>query len=235
LVAAGRGERLGGDRPKAFAYLGGRPLLAESLERLERCDAIDAIVVVAPPGWEEPVILLAEELSAAKVAACVPGGSTRSDSVRIGLAEVADDANIVLVHDAARPLLPPALVERLLEAIAGGYDGAVPGLAVTDTIKRTAGEIVTETLPRSELVAVQTPQAFRAEALRAAAPGEGSDCASLVEARGGRVCVVPGDRSLLKITTPEDLARAEALLLAERDTQSDPWGDGWVSGSAEGE
>jgi 2-C-methyl-D-erythritol 4-phosphate cytidylyltransferase len=157
LVAAGRGERRGGDRPKAFAYLGGRPLLAESLERLERCDAIDAIVVVAPPGWEEPVILLAEELSAAKVAACVPGGSTRSQSVRIGLAEVADDANVVLVHDAARPLLPQELVERLLEAIAGGYDGAVPGLAVTDTIKRTAGEIVTETLPRSELVAVQTP------------------------------------------------------------------------------
>jgi 2-C-methyl-D-erythritol 4-phosphate cytidylyltransferase len=129
------------------------------------------------------------------------------------------------VHDAARPLLPPSLVERLLEAIARGYDGAVPGLPVTDTIKRTAGEVVTETLPRSELVAVQTPQAFRADALRAAAAGEGSDCASLVEAGGGRICVVPGDRSLLKVTTPEDLARVEALLRAERGAQANAWDD----------
>src|SRR5579872_5659933 len=106
LVAAGRGDRLGGDRPKAFARLGELPLLAEPLRRLDECDAVDAIVVVAPPGWEEQTILLAEEVGTAKVSACVPGGETRSASVRAGLAEVPDEAAFVLVHDAARPLLP---------------------------------------------------------------------------------------------------------------------------------
>ncbi len=215
LVAAGRGERLGGDRPKAFARLGGRPLLAEPLSRLEACDPVDAIVVVVPPGWEEPAILLAEELGASKLAACVEGGATRSQSVRIGLAEVAPDARYVLVHDAARPLLPPGLVARLLEALVEGVAGAVPALPVTDTIKRASGGVVSETLTRSELVAVQTPQAFVVEALRAVAAGEGSDCASLVEAAGGRIAIVPGDERLLKVTTHEDLGRVEAWLRAE--------------------
>src|SRR3954449_3114347 len=100
IVAAGRGDRLGADRPKAFARLGGRPLLAESLERLEASAWVDAIVVVAPPGWEEPAILLAEELGAGKVSACIAGGETRADSVRAGVAEVPEDAAAVLVHDA---------------------------------------------------------------------------------------------------------------------------------------
>jgi 2-C-methyl-D-erythritol 4-phosphate cytidylyltransferase len=197
LVAAGRGERLGGDRPKAFARLGELPLLAEPLRRLDECEQVDAIVVVAPEGWEEPAILLAEELGAAKVAACVPGGETRSGSVRAGLAEVPEDAGVVLVHDAARPLLPPGLVALLLDALAEGFDGAVPGVPVADTIKRVRDGVVAESPPRTELVAVQTPQAFAARALRAAASGEGSDCASLVEANGGRVKVVPGDERLL--------------------------------------
>ena len=128
LVAAGRGERLGEGRPKAFARLGELPLLAEPLRRLDECEWVDAIVVVVPPEWEEPAILLAEELGATKVTACVPGGDSRSASVRAGLAEVADDAAVILVHDAARPLLPPELVPRLLEALGEGYDGAVPGL-----------------------------------------------------------------------------------------------------------
>jgi 2-C-methyl-D-erythritol 4-phosphate cytidylyltransferase len=215
LVAAGRGERLGGDRPKAFARLAGRPLLAEPLARLDDCDAIDAIVLVAPPGWEEPAILVAEEIGASKVSACVAGGATRSESVRIGIAEAAGDADVLLVHDAARPLLPPGLVERLLAALGEGFDGAVPGLPVSDTIKRTQGGVVAETLVRSELVAVQTPQAFAAAALRDAAAGDASDCASLVEAAGGRVAVVAGDERLLKVTTPEDLRRVEAWLGAE--------------------
>src|SRR5213082_2921882 len=105
LAAAGRGDRLGLDRPKAFAALRGRPLLAESLERLEATDWVDAIVVAAPEGWEEPAILLAEELGCGKVSACVTGGFTRADSVRAGLAEVPEDAVVVLVHDAARPLV----------------------------------------------------------------------------------------------------------------------------------
>ena len=215
LVAAGRGERLGEDRPKAFARLGALPLLAESLRRLDECEWIDAVVVVAPPEWEEPAILLAEELGATKVTACVAGGATRSESVRLGLAEVPDDAAVILVHDAARPVLPPGLVPRLLEALGEGYDGAVPGVPVADTVKRVRDGIVVETPARDELVAVQTPQAFVASVLRRAAAGEGSDCASLVEAAGGRVKVVPGDERLLKVTTLEDLKRVEAWLAAE--------------------
>jgi 2-C-methyl-D-erythritol 4-phosphate cytidylyltransferase len=215
LVAAGRGERLGEDRPKAFARLGGLPLLAEPLRRLEGCERIDGIVLVAPPGWEEPAILLAEEIGASKLAACVTGGDTRSASVRAGLAGLPEDAGVVLVHDAARPMLPPELVPRLLDALAKGFDGAVPVLPVPDTIKRVRDGAVVETPPRSELVAVQTPQAFVASVLRSAAGGEGSDCASLVEAAGGRVAIVPGDERLLKVTTADDLRRVEAMLAAE--------------------
>lgn len=215
LVAAGRGERLGGDRPKAFAPLRGRPLLAESLERLEASDWIDAIVAVAPEGWEEPSILVAEELGCGKVTATVTGGASRAESVRLGVAETDGDAVAVVVHDAARPLLPEDVLERVLSALGAGWDGAVPALPVSDTIKRVQGEQVVETLPRTELVAVQTPQAFLAGVLRAALEGDvagASDCASLVEARGGRVTVVPGDPRLLKVTTPEDLARVESWL-----------------------
>jgi 2-C-methyl-D-erythritol 4-phosphate cytidylyltransferase len=128
LVAAGRGERLGLDHPKAFAKLGEDPLLAEPLRRLDDSDWVDAIVLVAPPGWEEPSILLAEELGCGKVSACVPGGETRADSVRAGLAEVPEDAVAVLVHDAARPLLPEAVIERVLIPLGEGWGGAVPGL-----------------------------------------------------------------------------------------------------------
>jgi 2-C-methyl-D-erythritol 4-phosphate cytidylyltransferase len=215
LAAAGRGERLDVDRPKAFAPLRGRPLLAESLERLEASGWVESIVVVAPAGWEEPVILLAEELGCGKVVASVAGGETRAESVRIGVAEVDDDASVILVHDAARPLLPDEVVERLLIALNEGWDGAVPGLPVADTVKRVQdGGAVVETLPRSELVSVQTPQAFVASALRKAVErgGEATDCASLVEAGGGRVKVVPGDPRLLKVTTPEDLAVVESWL-----------------------
>src|SRR3954453_1714208 len=115
LVAAGRGERLGDELPKAFARLGRRVLVAESLERLDASPWIDAIVVVAPPEWEEPVIVLAEELAAGKVAASVTGGATRADSVRAGLAEVPDDADVVVVHDAARPLVTDEIIERVLQ------------------------------------------------------------------------------------------------------------------------
>jgi 2-C-methyl-D-erythritol 4-phosphate cytidylyltransferase len=212
LVAAGRGERLGDELPKAFVRLGSRVLLAESLERLDICPWIDAIVVVAPPEWEEPVIVLAEELAAGKVVASVTGGATRAASVRAGLAEVPDEAAVILVHDAARPLVTDELVERVLQPLSEGYDGAVPGLPVADTIKRVRDGTVVETLSRDELVAVQTPQAFVAPTLLAAAAGEGTDCASLVEARGGRIRVVQGDPRLLKITTPADLALVESWL-----------------------
>ena len=213
LVAAGRGERLAGGRPKAFAKLAGRPLLAESLERLDASEWIEAIVLVAPPEWEEPAILLAEELGAGKVTACVTGGATRVDSVRAGVAEVPDDAAVILVHDAARPLVAADVVERVLTRLGEGWDGAVAGVPVADTLKRAANGAVVETLDRSELYAAQTPQAFVAEKLRRAL-GEGAagtDCAALVEAQGGRVALVDGDPRLLKVTTSVDLEIVEAL------------------------
>ena len=218
LVAAGRGERLGGDRPKAFAPLRGRPLLAESLRRLEASEWIDAIVVVAPEDWEEPSILLAEELGCGKVTATVTGGASRAESVRLGVDEVAGDAAALVVHDAARPLLPEDVIERVLAALGEGWDGAVPGLPISDTVKRVDGAQVVETVRREELRAVQTPQAFTADVLRPAVAGEvsaASDCASLVEARGGRVKVVAGDRRLLKVTTSADLALVESWLSDE--------------------
>jgi 2-C-methyl-D-erythritol 4-phosphate cytidylyltransferase len=214
IVAAGRGERLGLDRPKAFARLNGRPLLAESLERLERSDWIDSIVVVAPPDWEEPVILLAEELGCGKVVSVVPGGETRGASVRAGLAEVGEDAAVALVHDAARPVLAEEVIERLLTALPEGWDGVVPVVPIPDTVKRIDGERVVETLDRESLVGVQTPQAFVWTVLRDAAAGgaEATDCAALVESSGGRVKAVPGDRRLIKVTEPADLELVAAWL-----------------------
>ena len=215
LAAAGSGERLGADRPKAFVALGELPLLAESLERLDESAWVDAIVVAAPAGWEEPAVLLAEELGCGKVVTCVTGGETRAESVRAALAEVPEEAVAVLVHDAARPLVDEAVLERVLVALGEGWDGAVPGLPLADTVKRVRGEAVVETLPRAELVAVQTPQAFAAPVLRRAFAGtiEGaSDCSSLVERGGGRVKVVAGDPRLLKVTDERDLAQVAAWL-----------------------
>jgi 2-C-methyl-D-erythritol 4-phosphate cytidylyltransferase len=217
LVAAGTGARLGIDRPKAFAELVGKPLLAESLDRLDRCPVVDAIVVAAPAGWEEPAILLSEELAATKVVACVTGGETRAESVRAALDEVPEDALVVLVHDAARPLVDDAVVDRVLEPLGRGFDGAVPALPLEDTVKRVSGDVVTETVPRDELVRAQTPQAFLAPMLRRAYSGDlsgATDCASLVERAGGRVAVVDGDPRLVKVTTAADLAVVERLLAA---------------------
>ena len=224
LAAAGRGERLGSDRPKAFARLGGRPLLAESLERLESSDWIEQIVIAAPPEWEEPSILVAEEIVATKVHSAVTGGESRSESVRLALEAVPEDAAVVLVHDAARPLVPEEVIERVLAPLGQGWDAAVPVLPLADTIKRVEGERVMETLERGELVAVQTPQAFLADVLREAlAAGDVSgvtDCSSLVEARGGRVKAVPGDPRLLKVTDVDDLALVEEWLeAAERPAE----------------
>ena len=195
IVAAGSGDRLAAGRPKAFARLADRPLLAESLERLDASDWVDAIVIAVPEGWEEPAILLAEELSAGKVAQAVIGGASRAESVRLAMAEVPADAVAVLVHDAARPLLPPDVIDRVLEPLGEGWEGVVPTVGVADTIKRVERDQVLETLVRDDLVAAQTPQAFAAAALRSALAGDidsASDCASLVEARGGRVKAVEG-------------------------------------------
>ena len=217
LAAAGSGDRLGADRPKAFARLGDEPLLAQSLKRLDDSEWVDFIVVAAPPGWEEPAILLAEELGCSKVSACVTGGATRGESVARALAEVPEDAAVVLVHDAARPLVSDDVIERVLTALNEGWDGALPALRLADTIKRVDDEgRIVETLNRDELRAVQTPQAFVASVLRDAyAKGDiavATDCSSLVEARGGRLKVVEGDPKLIKITDAADLGRIAALL-----------------------
>jgi len=208
LVAAGAGERLGADRPKAFVGLGELPLLAEPLRRLDTSEWIDAIVVAVPSGWEEPAILLAEELSAGKVVAAVAGGETRAESVRTALGEVPDDALVALVHDAARPLLTDDVIGRVLAPLSEGWDGVVPGLPLVDTIKTVEGQRVTGTLAREKLVAVQTPQAFSLPVLRRAYTGDlgdATDCSALVEARGGRLAWVEGDPRLLKVTSRADL------------------------------
>jgi 2-C-methyl-D-erythritol 4-phosphate cytidylyltransferase len=211
LAAAGRGERLGDERPKAFARLGNLPLLAEPLRRLDESGWVERIVIAAPAGWEEPCILLAEELGAGKVASVVTGGDTRAGSVRAALGEVAADAAVVLVHDAARPILPEGVLERVLGPLSEGWDAVVPALPIADTVKRVRGDEVVETLDRDALVTAQTPQAFLAESLRRAMAsdtllqGPASDCAAIVEAGGGRVKIVEGDPRLLKVTSPGDL------------------------------
>jgi 2-C-methyl-D-erythritol 4-phosphate cytidylyltransferase len=214
LAAAGSGDRLGLDRPKAFAPLNDRPLLAESLERLDASGWIEGIVVAAPPDWEEPCILVAEEIAAGKVAETVTGGQTRSESVRNALAQVPEEAAVVLVHDAARPLVTEEVIERVVSGLEEGWDGAVPTLPVSDTVKRVDGQAVAETIDREGLVTVQTPQAFLVDVLRRAVEsgGEASDCAALVEAAGGRVRAVQGDPRLLKITALADLELVESWL-----------------------
>jgi 2-C-methyl-D-erythritol 4-phosphate cytidylyltransferase len=145
----------------------------------------------------------------------VTGGSSRAESVRAALGDVADEAVVVLVHDAARPLVSDAVVERVLGPLGAGYDGVVPALPVPDTLKRISGGVVVDTVARDELVAVQTPQAFLAPVLRRAYAGDldgATDCSSLVERSGGRVAVVDGDPRLLKVTTEADLALVESLL-----------------------
>jgi len=143
----------------------------------------------------------------------VAGGDTRSASVRCGLAAIPDGCDIVVVHDGARPLAKKALFDAVVAAVAGGADAAVPGVALADTVKRVEDGRVVETVPRDDLVAVQTPQAFRLDVLRAAheSGADATDDAALVEAVGGRVVVVPGDPDNLKITTKSDLAVASVL------------------------
>ena len=211
LVAAGRGERLGTGGPKAFVMLGGRPMLEWSIAALSAVDEIERIVVALPPGVHAPAGTIG-----------VPGGAARSQSVRAALRE-AGDTEVVVVHDAARPMVTPELVRACLETLAAhDCDAAIAAVPVTDTIKESRGEEVVRTLDRTKLWAVQTPQAFTRRALERALDCEdealaaATDDASLVEAGGGTVRLVPAPRENLKVTTPLDLRVAE-LLLAARD------------------
>ncbi len=203
IVAAGWGERFGG--PKQFSELGGARLVDHAIATAS--EACDAVVLVVPD---------TDDWQGAEVAALAAGGASRAESVRAGLAGVPRTAEVVVVHDAARPLATADLFREVIAAVRAGADGAVPGLAVADTLKRVDDVRVTATVDRVGLVAVQTPQAFAADVLRAAhaSAAEATDDAALVEAIGGKVVVVPGDPRNLKITGPADLMIAAALLEA---------------------
>ncbi len=202
MVGGGSGRRFG--TPKQYEQLGDVRVIDRSIAVAR--EASDGVVVVVPP-------------EDAEREGAIAGGSSRSDSVRAGLAAIPDEATIVCVHDAARPLASPQLFLRAIAAVIAGADAAIPGVAVTDTIKVVAGGVVVSTPDRASLVAVQTPQAFRAAALRAAHErgGDATDDAGLVEADGGLVVVVDGEVTNRKITVPDDLDWARRHLDTERE------------------
>jgi 2-C-methyl-D-erythritol 4-phosphate cytidylyltransferase len=204
VVAAGEGRRFGG--PKQYALLDGSTVLARSVRAARQ--VADGVIAVVPP-------TRAGDASAGEGAdSTVAGGATRSESVRAGLAQVPVGTEIVLVHDAARPLASVELFHSVIDAIVDGADGAVPGIAVTDTIKQVRDGVVVATLDRTTLVAVQTPQAFTAASLRAAhdSGAEATDDAALLERTGHRVVVVAGEATNIKITDSGDLDLAARLL-----------------------
>jgi 2-C-methyl-D-erythritol 4-phosphate cytidylyltransferase len=202
VVAAGAGARFGG--AKQYEQLGDQRVLDWALADAGTV-ADGVVLVVAPERIDDPE---------PAVSAVVVGGATRSASVRAGLAAVPAGADVVVVHDAARPFAGAGMFEAVVQAVERGADAAIPGVAVADTIKRIEQDEVRETIDRADLVAVQTPQAFRAEVLRRAHDGEpeATDDAALVEASGGRVSVVAGRVENFKITTPDDLERARRVV-----------------------
>jgi 2-C-methyl-D-erythritol 4-phosphate cytidylyltransferase len=205
VPAAGRGERLGGQVPKALVVCAGRPLVEWSLDVLAA--TCDRVVVAVPPGTGEGPDRVA-------------GGATRSESVRNALA-AAPEADVAVVHDAARPLVTPELVRACVAEVEAGWDGAIAAARVTDTVKEAGDDLrVERTLDRSRLWSIQTPQAFKAEVLRRALDVDAgtlaaaTDDAMLVESAGGSVRIVEAPSDNLKVTGPLDLERAEALLNA---------------------
>ena len=224
LLGAGRGDRLGGDEPKSFVELGGRSLLAHAVALADASQEIGGFVVTVPPGREGD----AERLAAGspKLLGVVPGGPTRQASVAGALHSLPRGFHTVVCHDVARPLAGPDLVSAVVAAL-DEADGAIPCVPLADTVKRLRERLVVGTLPRDDLDVAQTPQAFRRQALesahrRAAEEGaEGTDDAALLERAGFRVVAVPGDPLNVKVTTPEDLRLAEALL-AERAGRAAP-------------
>lgn len=212
VPAAGAGVRLGAGKPKAFFILGGQTLVERAVAGLRESGVVDQVVVAVPPGrTDEAKLILGEK------ATIVAGGADRVESVRLALA-AAGEPDFVLVHDAARPLTPPALVVRVVEALHAGHRAVVPGLAIPDTIKAVdANGAVLATPERAGLRAVQTPQGFAADLLlrayqQADPAAQFTDDASMVEHIGGQVQVVEGDPLAFKITTPLDALLAEAVV-----------------------
>jgi 2-C-methyl-D-erythritol 4-phosphate cytidylyltransferase len=220
IVAAGRGERMGEKRPKAFLEIGGRSLLLRSAEAFDRAGSVSAIVAVVPPAEKDAAELLLAGVG--KLKRIVVGGERRQDSVRAGLRSAPPGFDgIVLVHDAARPFASAALIDAVSEA-AGRIGAAVPAVPVADTVKRARDGRIVETVDRAELFAAQTPQGFRADVLARAydeafrAGVTVTDEAMAVERVGLPVAIVAGEPGNRKLTTPDDLAWAEAMLQAER-------------------
>jgi len=212
LVAAGAGERLGAGVPKAFVEVDGVSLLGHAFARFAGHPRVRDVVVVLPAG-------VSVELDGRFTAAV--GGATRQQSVAAGLAEVAPDVDVVLVHDVARAFVPAAVIDAVIDAVAGGADAAIPVVPVHDTVRRIAADgTLAGTVDRSSLVAVQTPQGFRRSVLLAAHEAGRdlpvTDDAALVEAAGGTVVPVPGSDEAFKVTTPADLARATAAARTAR-------------------
>jgi 2-C-methyl-D-erythritol 4-phosphate cytidylyltransferase len=220
LAAAGTGERLGADAPKALVELAGRPMAWWSLRALAAASHVEDVVIVAPSDFRERMEVLAADAAPSLRARVVQGGATRSDSVSLGLAE-AGGAEVVVVHDAARPLVTAELFDRCIAQLANWRcDGVVAAARALDTVKEAdAGGRVIATLERSRLWAVQTPQVFRAQALAGAFAagdlGRAYDDAQLVEAAGGDIRIVEAPRQNFKVTTPHEL-RVAAWLLEKR-------------------
>lgn len=218
VPAAGSGQRLAAGLPKALVRIAGRPMLLWALDALAAAGVRGAVVAgpVDASGSAALATVLSGEAPPLKVRV-VAGGPDRTASVAAALARVPADAAVVLVHDAARPLVPVPVVERVIAAVLGGADGAVPALPVVDTVKQVVGNVVHATVDRGDLVAVQTPQGFDPAVLRDAyaqsAPlAAATDDAGLVEAMGRVVHVVAGDPEGFKVTRPLDLLLAEAVL-----------------------
>lgn len=214
IPAAGRGERLGGGIPKALRPLGGAPMLVWAVRALAAHADVSVVVVAAPPGEAAQVQAALAGIRGATVLV-VGGGATRQESVRQALAALPPGVTHVLVHDAARPLVPKRVVADVVSALRSGATAVVPALPVADTVKRVNADTVVETLDRSALRAVQTPQGFRREVLEAAhagAPGPATDDAGLVERLGTTVHVVTGADEAFKVTGRLDLLLAEMLV-----------------------
>ncbi|WP_377270628.1 2-C-methyl-D-erythritol 4-phosphate cytidylyltransferase [Peterkaempfera sp. SMS 1(5)a] len=236
VPAAGRGERLGPGAPKALRELGGVPMLVHAVRALARSRAVGLVVVAAPPdGVAEVAALLGDHGLPRGEIRVVAGGASRQESVRLGLAAVPEDVEVVLVHDAARPLVPVEVVDAVVEAVRGGAEAVVPAVPLADTVKRVepradgTPEPVLDTPDRASLRAVQTPQGFRRETLQTVhdraltdesvgALPQVTDDAGLVERYGGTVVVVPGHGEAFKVTRPLDLVLAEAVLARRRAT-----------------
>lgn len=221
ILAAGAGERIGGERPKGFLEIGGRPMVAVAAAAAASCPEVAELIVTTPPGLEHRAADVVASVD--KSVRVVAGGASRQASVRLALAALpalrSDD--VVVIHDAARPFATAALFSAVVSAVREaqlGVAGAIPVVPVADTLKRVVGVEVLGTESREDLRAAQTPQAFRLKALRDAherAESEGrefTDDAGVVGWAGGRIVAVPGDPRNFKITTPDDLLRADALL-----------------------